>query len=64
MTDVTSATDIKGAGTALNAGDKATITIEWPNAVASAWQLGETYYFRIVPNPGQFLELQEQAPVQ
>jgi flagellin-like protein len=64
MTDVTSDTDITGAGTALNAGDTATITIDWPNGVDSAWQSGETYYFRIVPNPGQFLELQEQAPVQ
>jgi flagellin-like protein len=64
MTDITEDhTDITGAGTALNAGDTATITIDWPNDVDGIWQPGETYYFRIVPNPGQFLELQEQAPV-
>lgn len=62
MTDVTTDTDITGAGTALNAGDTATIKIDWPNDIDSDWQPGETYYFRIVPNPGQFLELQEQAP--
>jgi flagellin-like protein len=64
MLDVTGDTDITGAGTALQAGDTATITIDWPNDVATAWQSGETYYFRIVPSPGQFLELQEQAPIQ
>jgi len=63
MIDITEDhTDIAGAGTALNAGDTATITIDWPNDVADDWEAGETYYFRIVPNPGQFLELQEQAP--
>jgi flagellin-like protein len=63
MTDITEDyTDITGSGTALNAGDTATITIDWPNAVAADWDPGETYYFRIVPNPGQFLEFQEQAP--
>jgi hypothetical protein len=40
------------------------IIIDWPNSIDSTWQSGETYYFRIVPSPGQFLELQEQAPVQ
>ena len=63
MTDITDDyTDITGTGTALNAGDTATVTIDWPNDVAADWDPGETYYFRIVPNPGQFLEFQEQAP--
>ncbi len=64
MTDITSNTDIEGAGTLLTAGGTATITIEWPNGIDSSWQEGENYYFRIVPNPGQFYEFQEQAPQQ
>ncbi len=62
MTDVTSYTDVTGSGTALNAGSTATITIDWPNDIDSTWTAGDNYYFRIVPNPGQFLEFQEQAP--
>jgi flagellin-like protein len=64
MIDVTAdVAEITGAGAALNAGGTATLTIAWPNDVATDWQSGETYYFRIVPNPGQFLEFPEQAPV-
>jgi flagellin-like protein len=63
MTDVTSdVAEITGAGAALNAGDTVTLTIAWPNGIDSAWTAGETYYFRIVPNPGQFLEFPAQAP--
>lgn len=61
MTDVTATTDV-GSGTALNAGDIATITVNWPNGIDSAWTEGANYYFRIVPDSGQFLEFQEQAP--
>jgi flagellin-like protein len=64
MTDVTADTDITGSGTLLTAGSTATITLNWPNDIDSSWQEGENYYFRIVPNSGQFLEYQEQAPVQ
>jgi len=63
MTDITEDyTDITGTGTALSAGDIATVTITWPNSIDNTWTAGENYYFRIVPNPGQFLEFQEQAP--
>lgn len=61
MIDITSSTNV-GSGMALNAGSTANVTISWPNSVASNWTAGSTYYFRIVPNPGQFLEFQEQAP--
>jgi flagellin-like protein len=60
MIDITSNATISSGG--LNAGSTTTITVNWPNAVALNWQAGETYYFRIVPNPGQYLEFQEQAP--
>ena len=62
MTDVTSDTDITGSGKLLTAGSTATITLDWPNGIDSTWTAGENYYFRVVPNPGQFLEFQEQAP--
>ena len=61
MTNITSDTDV-GSGMVLNSGSTATITIDWPNDIDSTWQAGENYYFRIVPSPGQFLEMQEQAP--
>jgi flagellin-like protein len=65
MKDITqSVTEIVGAGAALPAGDIAKLTIEWPNDVGDTWTPGENYYLRIVPNPGQFLEFQEQAPQQ
>jgi len=64
MTDVTGNTDITSSGKALNAGGTATITLAWPNGIDSAWTAGDNYYLRIVPNPGQFLEFQEQAPQQ
>jgi flagellin-like protein len=63
MTDVTEDTDITTTGTALTAGGKATITLAWPNAIDNTWTPGANYYFRIVPNPGQFLEFQDQAPL-
>jgi flagellin-like protein len=48
---------------ALNAGSTATLTIDWPNnAVSGNWTAGQVYYFRIVPNPGQFYTFQVQAP--
>ena len=63
MTDITAfVTEISGSGKALSAGGIATLTIDWPNGLDSTWTEGDNYYFRIVPNPGQFLEFQEQAP--
>jgi flagellin-like protein len=64
MIDVTSDTDITGNGTPLNSGDIADIEISWPNDVATTWEPGANYYFRIVPNPGQFIEFPYQAPAQ
>jgi flagellin-like protein len=63
MIEVTSdVAEITGSGAALNAGGTAELTIAWPNDNADDWEAGETYYFRVVPSPGQFLEFQEQAP--
>jgi flagellin-like protein len=63
MTDVTANTDITGVGTALSAGGTATITLDWPNGIDSTWTAGANYYFRVVPNPGQFIDFPDQAPL-
>jgi len=60
MIELTSYSDI-GTGIMLNANDKATITITWPNALATSWEAGKVYYFRVVPAEGQFLETVQQA---
>jgi flagellin-like protein len=62
LTDITANTDI-GSGQALNAGSTATINVTWPNkAVSDIWTPGETYYFKVVPNPGQAFPFPAQAP--
>jgi hypothetical protein len=30
--------------------------------VTTTWTQGQTYYFRVVPNPGQYCEFQAKAP--
>lgn len=62
LTEVTDDTDI-GSGMTLNAGDIAKITLDWPNnAVSGNWTSGETYYFRVVPQPGQAYPFSAEAP--
>ena len=58
MQDVTANSTISGSG-ALAAGSTCTVTITLPTAGVSTWTSGTTYYFRIIPNPGQFLEFQQ-----
>jgi flagellin-like protein len=62
MIELTSYTDI-GTGKAINSGDKATITLTWPNALANNWELGKTYHYRIIPAQGQFYQDSDQAPM-
>jgi len=62
LIDITANTTI-GSGIALNAGSTATISVTWPNKAASgSWTAGETYYFKVVPNPGQAFPFPAQAP--
>jgi len=62
LIDITDDTDI-GSGIALNAGSTATINVDWPNnAVSGNWTAGETYYFNVVPSPGQAFPFPAQAP--
>jgi uncharacterized protein (UPF0333 family) len=58
LQDVTANSTISGSG-ALAAGSTCTVVITLPSAGVSTWASGITYYFRITPNPGQFLEFQQ-----
>lgn len=62
MLELTNYSDI-GSGKPLSADTVARITINWPNTLAVKWEPGKTYYFRIVPSQGPYLEFQEQAPL-
>jgi flagellin-like protein len=63
LIDITANTNITSSGTTLNAGSTAPIRVNWPNnAVSGNWTAGETYYFKVVPNPGQAFPFQTQAP--
>ena len=56
-------TEVAFSGAAvLNAGSTTSLIVPWPNDLAQNFIEGDTYYFRIVPNPGQFLEFTDQAP--
>jgi flagellin-like protein len=62
LNDITTSTDI-GSGRALTAGSTATITVTWPiTALGGNWTKGETYYFKVVPQPGQAFPFPAQAP--
>ncbi|MGQ9550917.1 MAG: archaellin/type IV pilin N-terminal domain-containing protein [Candidatus Bathycorpusculaceae bacterium] len=62
MVELTSYSDI-GSGKTLLAGSVAKITLNWPNMLANNWEAGKTYYLRVVPAQGPYLEFQEQAPL-
>lgn len=62
LIDITDDTDI-GSGKSLSAGSTAPITVTWPlTALGGNWTAGETYYFKVVPNPGQAFPFSAQAP--
>ena len=62
MTDVSNFVTYSPVSGAVAAGATVTVTIAWPNALNATQTDGHTYYFRIVPNPGQFLEFQDKEP--
>lgn len=62
MIELTSSSDI-GTGKTLNAGDKVTVKVTWSNLLATNWEAGKAYYFRVVPAQGQYLDTVEQAPL-
>jgi hypothetical protein len=61
MTDITASSDI-GSNKTLNGTSSTTITINWPNSMAGSWVSGQTYYFKVVPNPGPYALFTQKAP--
>ena len=61
MTDVTASSDL-GSNKILNGTSSITITINWPNNMTDSWVSGQTYYFKVVPNPGPYALFTQQAP--
>ena len=62
LLDLTNSSDIVTGGMPLDGESAATIQVTWPNALASVWEAGKTYYFKIIPAQGQYLELPVEAP--
>lgn len=60
LIDLTISSDI-GTGMSLNGEDATTIQVTWPNALATVWEAGKIYYFKIIPAQGQYLELPVEA---
>jgi len=48
----------------ISAGSSITITIKWGTSgvTGGVWSSGTTYYFKVVTEAGQYLELSEKAP--
>ena len=61
LVQVTDYTDV-GTGKSLPVEQIVTIVLDWPNALASSWTGGRTYYFRVVPEAGPALEFSAKAP--
>jgi flagellin-like protein len=62
LIDVTNYSNI-GTGISLDGQSATTITVTWPNLLADSWEIGKTYYFKIVPAQGQYLEISVPATV-
>jgi len=62
LIDVTNYSNV-GTGISLDGQSATTITVTWPNLLADSWEIGKTYYFKIVPAQGQYLEISLQANV-
>jgi hypothetical protein len=61
LIDLTSSSDID-TGMPLDGESATTIHVTWPNDLADSWEAGKTYYFKIIPAQGQYLELPVEAP--
>jgi len=63
LVDVTGDTDIEN-GVVVPAGgsELKTITLNWPNSLASTWESNKVYYFKIVPEVGEEKYFTARAP--
>jgi flagellin-like protein len=61
LIDLTNSSNIVTGGMPLNGESATTIQVTWPNALATVWEAGKIYYFKIIPAQGQYLELPVEA---
>ena len=61
LTPVTAYTDLD-TGKLLPVGEVVTVVLTWPNALATSWSNGETYYFEVAPETGKEMEFTWRAP--
>jgi len=62
LIDLANSSNIVTGGMPLDGESAATIHVTWPNALATVWEAGKIYYFKIIPAQGQYLELPVEAP--
>lgn len=63
LIEVTTYTDIDpDTGKLLPIDETVTIVLDWPNALASSWTAGKTYYFKVAPETGNAKEFTWKAP--
>lgn len=62
LIDITNSSNIVTGGMPLEGESATTIHVTWPNDLAPVWEAGKTYYFKIIPAQGQYLELPVEAP--
>jgi flagellin-like protein len=60
MIEVTSSTNL-GTGKFLPTNEILTVVLSWPNGADIAWNDGERYYFKVVPETGNPLEFSRVA---
>jgi flagellin-like protein len=61
LIDLTNSSNIVTGGMPLDGESATTIQVTWPNALATVWEAGKIYYFKIIPAQGQYLELPVEA---
>ena len=60
LIEVTTSTNL-GTGEFLPTKGTVTVTLDWPNGLATTWTVGKTYYFKVVPETGTPLEFSRAA---
>jgi flagellin-like protein len=61
LIEVTTSTDLD-TGQLLPVDGTVTVVLDWPNALATSWTAGKTYYFKIAPEIGTPKEFTWKTP--
>jgi flagellin-like protein len=61
LIEVTTSTDLS-TGKLLPVGETLIVVLDWPNALATSWTDGKTYYFKVSPETGTPKEFTWKAP--